>query len=255
MNPEIKRVVTLGASNLTRGFHTVVSTSRSLWGPKVEVVAALGHGRSYGGRSRMLFRELPGILDSGLWAHLGAAPPADTRALVTDVGNDILYGFPAQQVLGWVEETTERLGRVTADITLTDLPLDSIRQLSRAKFLAFRSVLVPSCRLSLAQVVETAERVNTGLAALAAARNLRFLQLRPDWYGFDPIHIRPALWRAAWQEILGGTATAGTADSSQRLEALRLYLMKPERQWLFGVEQLSPQAGVELASGGRVWLY
>ena len=31
--------------------------------------------------------------------------------------------------------------------------------------------------------------------------------------------------------------------------------MPPERRWLFGVEQLTPQSGVALPSGGRVWLY
>ena len=112
MSADMGRVVVLGASNLTRGFQTVVSTSRSTWGPQVEV----------------------------------------------------------------------------------DLPLVSIRGLSSLKFLAFRSLLVPSCRLSLAQVLDTAE-------------------------------------------------------------SLRLYFMRPERRWLFGVEQFTPQSGVLLPSGGRVWLY
>lgn len=254
MNPEVEQVVTLGASNLTRGFHTVVATARALWGPDVQVVAALGHGRSYGSNSRLLVRTLPGILDSGLWRRLEAAAPAATRALVTDVGNDILYGFPAAQVLAWVEEALRRLGQVTRDITLTDLPLASIRRLSRAKFLAFRSVLVPSCRLSFGQVIETVESVNAGLAELAAARGLRFCRLRPEWYGFDPIHIRPPLWRVAWQEILGGGPSA-PATRAPRAEGLRLYLMRPERQWLFGVERFRPQSGVALASGARVWLY
>jgi hypothetical protein len=31
--------------------------------------------------------------------------------------------------------------------------------------------------------------------------------------------------------------------------------MAPERRWLFGWEQVTPQSGVVLASGGRVWLY
>ena len=49
MADQIRRVVALGASNLTRGLHTVVSTARTEWGPDVEVLGALGHGRSYGG--------------------------------------------------------------------------------------------------------------------------------------------------------------------------------------------------------------
>jgi len=253
MAADVVRVVALGASNLTRGFQTVVSTVRAAWGPGVEVLGALGHGRSYGIRSSLAFRTLPSILESGLWTELESRPQMATRGLVTDVGNDILYGFSAEQTLAWVEQAVDRLRQVTHDIVLTDLPLASIRRLSSAQFLAFRSILVPSCRLSLAQVLDTAERVNEGLAELSAARGTRFFPLDPAWYGFDPIHIRPSVWRPAWQQILGAhqTSKSGTSKS----EGLRLYLMRPQRRWLFGVEQFAPQSGVALARGGRVWLY
>lgn len=247
----VARVVALGASNLTRGFQTVVATARAAWGPQVEVLAALGHGRSYGAHSSLLVRRLPGILECGLWRQLEAAPRAPTRGLVTDVGNDILYGYSARQTLAWVEEALGRLLRLTQDVVLTDLPLASIRRISRGRFLLFRSILVPSCRLSLEQVLETAERVDAGLAELATSRGVRLCRLEPTWYGIDPIHIRPAVWRTAWQRILGATC----AVDGSAAEALRLYRMRPERRWLFGLEQLTPQAGVALRAGARVWLY
>jgi hypothetical protein len=31
--------------------------------------------------------------------------------------------------------------------------------------------------------------------------------------------------------------------------------MRPEHRWLFGVEQVTPQSGILLRGGGRVWLY
>jgi hypothetical protein len=258
----IARVVALGASNLTRGFQTVVSTARSAWGPHVEVLGAHGHGRSYGVPSRFVIRTLPGILQSGLWRQLDALAPVPTRGLVTDVGNDIMYGSSADQILAWVDEAVDRLQRVTPDIILTDLPFASISRLSRAKFLAVRSVIVPGCRLSLEQMLRTAERVQAGLATIASARRLTFFRLNPVWYGFDPIHIRPSLWRTAWREILSGrshrhadrdTSVPGTRSSPA--EGLRLYFMPPERQWLFGREQVTPQPGVALRAGGRVWLF
>lgn len=255
------RIVALGASNLTRGFHTIVSTARSIAGPQTEVVAALGHGRSYGMASRLLVRTLPGILESGLWRQLEVLPPAPTRALVTDVGNDVLYGMPADRIIRWVDEAVARLQGITGDIVLTDLPLDRARRLTRIEFLAFRSIVVPQCRLSLAEVLDTAARVNEGLETIAAARGISYFRLKPEWYGADPIHIRPSLWRTAWREILHGgerdergVPTAERTAGSRR-EAWRLYLMRPERQWLFGREQFTPQQGVSLAPGGRVWLY
>ena len=248
------RVVALGASNLTRGFQTVVTTARTLWGPDVEVLAALGHGRSYGAPSRFIARTLPGILKSGLWAELDRRSQMTTRGLVTDVGNDILYGFSVERTLGWVEEALVRLSRVTHDIILTDLPLASVRRLSNLKFLALRSALVPSCRLSLGEVIDRAEQVNEGLARLAETYETTFFRLDPAWYGFDPIHIRPRLWRSAWQQILG-TQPQEKSWSGSAIESVKLYFMRPERRWLFGREQVTPQSGVALRSGGRVWLY
>jgi hypothetical protein len=254
--PDMERVVALGASNLTRGFHTIVATARSVSGPQVEVLTALGHGRSYGMRSRIAVRALPGILQSGLWRQLEAMPPVRTRALVTDVGNDVLYEVPADQILAWVDEAIVRLQRVTHDIVLTDLPLERARRLSRVGFLAFRSILVPQCRLSLADVLDTAERVNDGLSTIATARGIQFFRLRAEWYGIDPIHIRPLHWRRAWQEILYGQSGIELPDAVRsRSEALRLYLRRPERQWILGREQFTAQRGVPLPRGGRVWLF
>jgi hypothetical protein len=143
-----------------------------------------------------------------LWRQLESHSAVHTRAFVTDVGNDILYGFTAEQTVTWVAEAVERLQKFTTDIVLTDLPLAGIGRLSQAKFLAFRSILVPSCRLSLGEVMRAAEHLNDGLATLAAARGIQFFRLKPEWYGFDPIHIRPSQWRPAWQEILGSPSGA-----------------------------------------------
>jgi hypothetical protein len=231
-----------------------VSSARSTWGADVEVLAALGHGRSYGAPSKFIVRTLPGILKSGLWVELERRPPIATRGLVTDVGNDILYGFSVERTLGWVEEALLRLKAVTKDIVLTDLPLAGIHRLSNLKFLAFRSVLVPSCRLSLSQVIERSELVNEGLVKLSEAHCTKLVRLDPAWYGFDPIHVRPSLWRTAWQQILGvQPQTKSTRGSA--IESVKLYLLRPERRWLFGMDQFTPQSGVALRSGGQVWLY
>jgi len=251
---KIARIVALGASNLTRGFHTIVSAARSAWGAEVQILAALGHGRSYGASSRIAFRTLPGILQSGLWRALESLPPAQTRALITDVGNDILYGYSNEQILAWIAETVHRLQARTSDIVLTGLPLASIRRLSPRKFLLFRSLLFPFSSLSLTDAVGKVEQLDALLAELAAARGLKFFPLNPSWYGVDPIHIRPSLWRHAWREILDAPAGKNPSGGSI-LEGMKLYFMAPERRRLFGREQFSPQSGVALPRGARIWLF
>lgn len=251
--PNPKRIVALGASNLIRGFPTVVATARAAWGPEVEVLAALGHGRSYGARSTILIRTLPGILQCGLWTKLEEMPAAPTRALVTDVGNDLMFGHSPSKILAWVEECIDRLQKHTGDIVLTDLPMASIRTIPPWKYLLFRTMFFPWSRLELRSVLEAAERLQNGLLTLAERRDVRIFHLRPEWYGFDPIHIRPWLWREAWGEILLGEG--GSFARASRVEAWRLRLHPPERLWWLGMERVRRQSGIVLKRGARVWLY
>ncbi len=254
MSGEISRVIVLGASNLSRGFGTVVSTVRAVCGPEVEILAAHGRGRSYGAPSRVLFRTIPGILESGLWKKLESMPPVPTRALITDVGNDILYGYSAGRILNWVEEAIRRLQPITRNITLTDLPTSSVRRLSKTGFLAVRSAFYPYCRLSMAQVIESIEEVSAGIAELSAVHGLRFFRMNPAWYGLDPVHIRLSNRRIAWPEILDLSSGVNSGGGGFR-EGMMLLMLAPERRWLFGIERFTPQTGVSLPSGGRLWLY
>ena len=250
---QVSRVIALGASNLTRGLPTVVSSARTTWGRDVELLGALGHGRSYGIPSRFAARTLPGILHSGLWRTLDSLSPATSRGLVTDVGNDVIYEVRAPLILEWVGDAIDRLQAYTSDIVLTDLPVDALRKLKMPAFIAVRTLLAPKCRLTLSQAVETAERVNYGLAQMAERRRLRFVHMRPEWYGVDPIHIRPSLWHPAWQHILGDDVVAARRASWR--EAMGLYCMLPERQTLFGLEQARVQSGRRLRRGGKIWLF
>ncbi len=252
---DVGRVVAVGASNLTRGFHAVVATARGLWGPDVEVVAALGHGRLYGGPSLYLGRRLPGILDSGLWRTLDERPAAATRALVTDVGNDIMSGCPPSSILEWVDLCVARLQRHTRDVVVTGLPHAALAGLPAARYLLFRSLFFPRCRFTLAETLRRGAEVQDGLRAIARARNARFFAMKPEWYGFDPIHIRPRLWASAWQEILCGGGSSAGLPRAPLGEALRLYALQPERVAYFGRERTTHQRGTRLRGGGRVWLY
>ena len=255
MGDPIGRIVALGASNLTRGFSTIVATARAVWGADVEVLAALGHGRSYGGPSTFLVRGLPGILQSGLWRELDAHPPRPTRALVTDVGNDIMYGYPPAQILEWADECVARLRQFTTDVVITGLPHAAVAGLPPARFLLFRSVFFPRCRLTLDQTLRAGADVDAGLRAIAASRGGAFLGLKPEWSGLDPIHIRPGMWNAAWQQILCGENQAVAGRRATRTEAVRLYCLPPEQATFLGRERRRPQRGVALRAGGRVWLY
>jgi hypothetical protein len=258
-----RRVVLLGASNLTRAIATVLRIARAAGDGPLDAWAALGHGRSYGQRSVVLGRALPGIVECGLWDALNGAPSLPTTALVTDVGNDILYGTPVDRIAGWVEVCLDRLAAAHARPVLTALPLANLNTLTERRFRFFRSVLFPLSRLTLAEATDRARSLDARLRDMALARGLRLIEPRATWYGIDPIHIRMRHWPTAWGEILSAMsaqACPSVSDPTPRAVSalahwLRLRLLAPDRRWLLGIEQHRAQPALRLGDGSTVSIY
>lgn len=196
------RVVLLGASNVAKGIATIVSNAQAIVGTNLELFCAYGHGRSYGLWTNLLGRGIPSILNCGLWEALDRMPPAPTVALLTDVGNDILYDVTPEQIVEWVRGCLSHLSRQGAKFVVTGLPIAGVQHISRRRFLFFRTLFFPRCRLTRDDVVARAIKVNELLAAAAGEYQFK-LFVQPDhWYGLDPIHIRYSVRPKAWGEIL-----------------------------------------------------
>jgi hypothetical protein len=248
----VKQFAILGASNARRGLPAIVAAARHAAGEPVRIFGAIGHGRSYGAASSVLGRRLPGILQSGIWQALESAADESRDAVLMDIGNDLLYGFPVSGILGWVTDCVSRLKRLGGRITVAALPIDRIEKLDPVRFLLFRSIFFPSSRLSLPEVVDSAETLDEGLRRIAGEENLRFVAPRPRWYGLDPIHIRLRDSREAWSKIIG---TANTARRLSRVETIRLRLARPERESFFGMERFHAQPVARWSDGSEVRLY
>ena len=252
------RVVLLGASNLTRGISTAIETARLILGARLEVSAAMGHGRSYGMRSRVLVRSLPGIVECGLWDALAGGDSAlPTYALITDVGNDILYGAEPERIVEWVARCIDRLGKHHARIVVTQLPMDTIKSLPGWKYRLVRAVLFPGCRVTYEQALDRAGELDDRLRELATRREVCSIDMDRAWYGFDPIHIRMRFWPQAWGRILGGwndqARPIAAGNSLRRWATLRRAM--PERWWLMGMDRHTPQPAARLPDDTTVSLF
>lgn len=253
-----RQVVLLGASNLTRGISTVVGTSQLLFREPLRVLAALGHGRSYGRPSTVLFRTLPGILDCGLWESLRSGPTLPTTALITDIGNDIMYGVEVPQILQWVDAAVSRLQQAGARVSLTLLPLESISRLGPWRFGLLRRALFPSCRLEFSEALDRAFQLHEQLQSLASSRGVATVSHRGQWYGFDPIHIRRRHWKTAWCEVLSPWIDAQEPHvfAAQSLKRwLYLRTRAPEHRALFGIERSHAQPCARLSDGTTISFY
>ena len=256
--PSSIRVILLGASNLTRAISTVVGTAQAMLGSPLELFIAMGHGRSFGRTSRVLGRTLPGIDECGLWDSLKDAPPAPTYALITDIGNDIVYGYDIAMIADWIERTLSRLNDLGARTIITRLPVQSIESLSAIRYQIAKAILFPGRRLSLDEARRRVREIDSAVSTLADHHGATLVDLPGDWYGMDPVHIRRSQHAAAFARIMA----SWSRSDGQPVEAsgsvarwLKLHLARPQRWGLLGVQLGSTQPAVRLGDGSSVALF
>jgi hypothetical protein len=250
-------LVLLGASNLARGLPTLLAAARRAFGEPLDVVAASGRGRSYGQSTRMLGRALPGILGSGLWRDWEGRPELPTSALVTDVGNDIMYGVPPDELLGWVATVLERLRRAGSATIVTTLPRATLEGLGPRRYKVLRSLFFPRNRDVYELTLRRAETVDAGLRRLATEHAAELVEPPPIWYGFDAIHIRRSQWSTAWGALVAAwrppREVPRVAVAPWTWVAAQLW--RPDERRLLGRRQVRAQPSVEYADGTRVSLF
>ena len=248
----------LGASNLTLAFPHVVGRLRSRHAGPIDILAALGHGRSYGLPSSVLFRELPGIDACGLWSDLERARSRETIALLADLGNDLVYGREVEEVAAWVERSLSRLAAAGARTTLVRMPLEVVDRIGAVRFQVARSVLFPGRRIDLATLRDRVRALDARVLALAGERSVRVVDQPRTWYGLDPIHIVRSRRAQAWDAILEALEPGLDPVRAVRLSgADRRALRGARPQWrrLFGREGRRPQPSAELLDGTTIALY
>jgi hypothetical protein len=252
--------IILGASNVTLGFPLIVPQVRRMMNGPVQLFAAHGHGRSYGRWSRAGFRALPGIRHCALWDDFrrwrdSHESPTPTFALVTDIGNDLLFGASPEETAGWVDECLARLVEAGAVLTLCRLPIDSLTRLGQRRFLAIRSLFFPGSRLSYERMQQDVPRLNELIIELARKRSAEIIAPSADWYGFDPIHIRRTQRNAAWRLMLSRWNAPEPETCIHTRPRRRDWLLRPGERTLFGRSQRHPQPARQTADGSGIWLY
>jgi hypothetical protein len=248
----------LGASNLRRSFATVVHVARRTWEQPVEIMSAMGHGRSYGRDSSVLGRKIPGIFPCALWQDLQRRPSLPTAALVTDIGNDLLFGVPPDQIVQWVAACLDRLADAGATTIVTQLPIASLEHLGETRFRFFRGVFFPRSRLTLPAALELAHGLNAELIKVGESRKIPVIPVLDSWYGLDAIHLKRRVWRDVWPVML---ATWRAADASIAVPRSPLWtsaylaMLPPWERSLFGIRRCAAQPSGRLSDGTTISLY
>jgi hypothetical protein len=206
----------------------------------------------------ILGRALPGILQCRLWEALSDAEAGPTFALVTDIGNDILYGHPVDRIAGWVEACIDRLLAMNARIVVASLPIESLVRLGPIRYHVARQILFPTHYLGFREAWRRIERLDEKIRGLALSKKVALADLDGAWYGLDPIHIMKRRRREAWESILGAWREGeddppGAVRAERRFPSLRFAV--PDERWILGVRQHRDQPWRCLQDGSTVSAY
>jgi hypothetical protein len=252
-----RRVIVLGASNATRGLSSLVGAAQRAWGTPLDVLAAIGHGRSYGMKTRVLGRALPGILECRLWDELAQRPPAATAALVTDIGNDLLYGTDVPVILSWLHSCLERLQHIADRLVITRLPLTSIDRCPDWQLRLLIFLLFPGARIEPGDARARAIELDRQLIACAGQYRAYVVQPDRHWYGWDPIHVARTQRSLAWQKyLMPWTDGTGVTPASRSCERWLACLRARPRQWTFlNICRERAQPCARLSDGTTISLY
>jgi hypothetical protein len=251
----VRTIVIIGASNVTFALPVIWSTLRRSLNEPFRLLIAAGHGRSFGMPSTVLGRTLPSILECGLWETLDAfGSPPSTHALVTDVGNDLLYGADSNQTMSWVTETVERLESRAASIVLTGLPMAALEGLSAHRFEFFRRLMFPQSQLTFEAAITESAAIHRQLLESQDTRNETSAVPEGRWYGFDPIHIRRRCRREAWSRYLSLCLPEIEISRCGPLSDWSVWKASAERRWKRS-RLLTTSQPAQKTDENELWLY
>jgi hypothetical protein len=196
-------LVLLGASNLSRGCFAFARHLKACLHPhSVEVLIASGPGRGYYASGGLLNVVYPPIYSSDIFEVAQNKSESGTRviALVTDIGNDIMYDVPTERLIETIQQIFARLQSMNAEIFYTTLPAAFEKKVHPVWFYILRSVLLPSSRVSYDKATAGIIAVNQFLRE-SASEHCHLIPDMDRYLGFDEIHYGWLRAHHAWSHV------------------------------------------------------
>lgn len=263
MNKLMQPFLLFGASNLTLSFPRIIAALEKKFQSELKIFAAHGHGRSLGLPSHVLHRSLPGLIQTQIWEYYDRTTTEQAESkkplgLVTDIGNDLVYGRSPEQILEWLDTLLSQLQQRDADIIVTTLPAASLSRLPAWRFYLVKNFFFPFTPLSYEGMQNGFQTINNALPELAQKYNCKLLSPQSDWYGFDPIHILPQKRPEAWSKIFESWPLDKIDPEDFEISwshIVRLWRLKSVDRKSFGMVSDSKQPCYKSQNGAEVYLF
>ena len=193
----------MGASNLARGYSMLTRHISSCFGKdKTEFLNALGPGRGFCARGGMFNFTYPPIQDCRI-LEVAEKKPCDTRAvLITDIGNDLMYGVSADTLIESLDQLIDRALHWDAEIFLTSIHVNLKKDVSQTTFFILKSFFYPGSSITYEETDLFIIKVNSYLEEKAGQNErVHLISGMESFAGADKIHYSLLQTHSAWEKI------------------------------------------------------
>ena len=195
--------VLLGASNLARGYSALTRHLSQSISP-IRFINALGPGRGYCVRGGLLNFSYTPIGECRVMksAESFAEQGGRVAVLLTDIGNDIMYGIPGESLIECLDALIEKARHWNAEIFVTSIHVNVSRDMGKTSFKLLRALFYPKSPVTFDQADAAVKRVNHYLEEKSQEnRQVHLVSGLGTFCGLDKIHFSLLKSHLAWSRI------------------------------------------------------
>ena len=207
LNSDLKKkpvlFILFGASNLARSFYGLkLSIKRCIHPRPATFIHAMGPGRGYLGRGGILNTTYPPIIDCGILESIQKTrkPNQQIIALITDIGNDIMYGVHSEKIIEGLQNILDTLGEVTKNIFITPIPINLKNDIGEFYFRVLRCIFFPKSSIQYSQTLESIKIINQFILH-SPNKKTTVINGMEQFSGLDKIHYSFFKNHLAWAYI------------------------------------------------------
>jgi hypothetical protein len=195
--------ILLGASNLARSFHGLKCSIERCILPRTAIfLHAMGPGRGYVSRGGILNAVYSPIINSGIFeaARNKKIKKQKVVALITDIGNDIMYNISPDKIIDSLQHILNVLDEIGTNIVITSIPVDLKNDISELHFQILRKIYFPKSSVKYSQASNNIKTINQFILK-ASNQKITVMNDMKRFSGIDKIHYSIFKSPLAWSHI------------------------------------------------------
>ncbi len=171
---------------------------------KIEFLNAMGPGRGLCARGGMFNFTYSPVQDCKIIesAEKKAKKSLRTAVLITDIGNDLMYGVSSDTLIESLDGMIGRMLKWEAEIFLTSIHVDLKKDVSPTTFLILRFLFYPSSKVTYEETDLFVSKINEYLEEKARKNEkVHLITGMEAFAGSDKIHYSLLKTHAAWSKV------------------------------------------------------